>query len=199
MRSAGFLSQRRNNGAYGPGPALEQLGAAVIRRRNVRRAAHPILEKLAQQTGETVSLSLLDGPNLHFVHHVEGTRYAHIRHNVGLVLPPSCAAAGKAILATMKNSDVKRQLGGGSLPTRTDSSLQTWDELIATLDDVRRRGFATAIDEGRRGLSAVGAPLRSKNGDLAAAISITVPSSRFAGDVAEELGDVLALSVCEPI
>src|SRR6187551_3086976 len=67
LRRRGFVMQDRPNGAYRPGPALNEIGLAAINRIDIRRVARPVLEELRDRTQETASLAVLEGTTIRFV------------------------------------------------------------------------------------------------------------------------------------
>ncbi len=50
---------------------------------------------------------------------------------------------------------------------------------MSELDEVRRRGYAIAIDELEIGLTAVAAPIRNSHGEPVASMSISGPTFRL--------------------
>src|ERR1700710_965863 len=55
LRRRGVVMEDRPNGAYRPGPALNEIGLAAISRIDIRRVARPVLEELSELTLETAS------------------------------------------------------------------------------------------------------------------------------------------------
>ena len=58
------------------------------------------------------------------------------------------------------------------------NTITTLDALVAELDRVRQQGYALNDEELAAGLRAVAAPVRSRHGDIVAAINISVPNVR---------------------
>jgi DNA-binding IclR family transcriptional regulator len=63
--------------------------------------------------------------------------------------------------------------------------------LASELKVVRRRGFATAIDELEPGMAAMAAPVRGARGDVVAALSISGPTLRMSAERILELQPIL--------
>ncbi|WP_052745710.1 IclR family transcriptional regulator [Allosalinactinospora lopnorensis] len=179
LRKRGFVLQDKPNGAYRPGPVLNEIGLAAIGRIDIRRAARPVLEELREQTQETVSLSLLEGRNVRFVDCVESPRSVRVGDRTGVVLPAHCTAAGKAILAALPGPELARRFADRELTARTNASLSTWEELEAELGDIRRAGYAFNIEEGEIGISAVSTALRDLTEAPLASVAVVVPASRM--------------------
>ncbi|WP_110946352.1 IclR family transcriptional regulator [Streptomyces avicenniae] len=179
LRRRGFVLQEKPNGAYRPGPVLNEIGLAAIGRIDIRQVARPILEEIRDRTQETVSLSLLEGRNVRFVDCVESPRSVRVGNRTGVVLPAHCTAAGKAILAAMPAAELSRRFADRELVTRTEASVSDWAALEAELAGIRRDGYATNVEEGERGISAVAAVLRDLAETPLASIAVVVPATRL--------------------
>ncbi|MGW4464766.1 IclR family transcriptional regulator [Micromonospora sp. NPDC004704] len=179
LRERGFVMQDKPNGAYRPGPALNEIGLAAIGRIDIRRVARPILETLRDETQETSSLVLLEGRTVRFIDCVESPRSVRVGSRTGLVLPAHCTASGKAILATLPPADLKRRYSGQQLPACTPQSMTQWKALDNEFAQIRQTGFGLNIEESENGISAVGAAVRDLIGAPLAGVAIAVPSSRM--------------------
>src|SRR5947207_3147139 len=68
------------------------------------------------------------------------------------------------------------------LPRFTDNTIGSLAELQEQLDLVRSRGYATAVDELERGLTAVAAPIFGIDGHVVASVSASGPTFRLPAD-----------------
>ncbi|HEY6399591.1 MAG TPA: IclR family transcriptional regulator C-terminal domain-containing protein, partial [Solirubrobacteraceae bacterium] len=78
-----------------------------------------------------------------------------------------------------------------TLTARTDQTITDPRRLEEELGIVRRRGFATAIDELELGLAAIAAPVRGARGDVVAALSVSGPTLRITPARIAELRTIL--------
>jgi DNA-binding IclR family transcriptional regulator len=69
----------------------------------------------------------------------------------------------------------------------TDHTITDLDQLQAEVEEVRVRGYAQAVDELERGLTAIAAPIRNAHGDVIAALSVSGPSFRLDRNRVEEV------------
>jgi DNA-binding IclR family transcriptional regulator len=191
LRAHGFAIQDKSNGAYRPGPALTEIGLAAIGRLDIRRVARPTLELLRDRTKETISLSLLEGRDVRFVDCVEGTRSVRVGSRTGLVLPASCTAGGKALLAALPRTELARRYPDRELPVRTPNSVGSWSALETELDTIRHDGHAVNLEEGEHGISAVAVAVRDLAGAPVAAIAVVVPAARLDAAGATELAPMV--------
>ncbi|WP_395104203.1 IclR family transcriptional regulator [Actinomadura sp. SCN-SB] len=186
-----FAAQDKGNAAYRIGPALTKIGLVANERLDVRRAAAPMLEELRRRTGETVSLSVLEGQSVRFVECLEGTRAVRVGDRTGLVLPAGATAGGKALLAALPEDDLDSRFLAEDLPVLTAGTPPTRERLRAELEVVRRDGYAVNLEESEQGICAVAAAVRDPAGAPLGAIALVVPSSRFDRATAERWAPAL--------
>lgn len=78
---------------YIVGPALLEIGAAALRKADIRRHARRPLERLCDHLGETVSLVVLEGNAARVVDGVESKQAIRVGLRTGVVLPANATAA----------------------------------------------------------------------------------------------------------
>ena len=178
LRRRGFVMQDRPNGAYRPGPALNEIGVAAINRIDIRRVARPVLEELQELTQETASLAVLEGTTIRFVDCVESARSVRVGNRTGVVRQAHASAVGKAILAQLPPAELERRYPSDELAASTAMSLTDRTELLEQLAEIRAQGYALNWEESADGVSAVAVALRDTAGVPLAALGIAAPSGR---------------------
>ncbi|MHB8505031.1 MAG: IclR family transcriptional regulator, partial [Acidimicrobiales bacterium] len=93
---------------------------------------------------------------------------------VGRPVPLHASALGKALLAHRA-----AELPPGRLERLTGRTLTSREVLAAELEEARRRGYATMIEELEVGLVAVAAPVFRDGGVAVAALSVSGPTARL--------------------
>lgn len=88
-------------------------------------------------------------------------------------------STGKAILAHLPDDKVKRIVERHGLPTRTENTVTSKEELFDELTAVRDRGYATNLSEELRGYRALGAPILNQADEAVGAISVSGPARRL--------------------
>jgi DNA-binding IclR family transcriptional regulator len=101
----GFVQQEPVTRAYIAGPALVEVGLAVVGSLNVREQARPAMEELAAETGETVHLGALEGTQVRYIDGLESERALRVVARTG-TLARALHLAGKALLAQMTDEQV---------------------------------------------------------------------------------------------
>jgi IclR family transcriptional regulator, acetate operon repressor len=183
----GLVARNTRTGAFGLGPGLIRLAGAALRGMDVRSRARPVLERLADETRETIFLSIVDGGQALEIDEVAGSHAIRDRGWVGLRIPLHCTAAGMTLIAHLPPA-ARRELAGSRLKRYTPATVCEWGELDARLDAVRTRGYAVSSEEFEAGLVGIGAPVLAPNGTAAAALVISGPAFRLPARRAITLG-----------
>lgn len=160
-----------------------KLGPAILRMAsnssfNFVEFIRPYIMRLSKETGETVDVSEMQKKRTVFVDQVTGSARLNIVSPVGEAFPLHCLASGKAMLATLTDSELTRLLDGNSLERHTPDTIVDTQRLMKELAKVRKAGVAFDHEEHLEGVSAVGTALQEPGGTLYA-ISIPVPTVRF--------------------
>lgn len=165
----GFVSRKAGSAEYQLGPELIVLGARALNSIDLRAMVRPELEALAEATGEDVTLEVLIGFDVLVLDEARGKNLLGLGSSVGTRWPAYATATGKVLLASLP---VPLQEPSGGLVAVTAATIVSWEELTETLEAVRKQGYATNIEELEYGFMAVAAPVRDRNGQPVAAISI---------------------------
>ena len=158
------------------GPALVRLARSA--RCGLVDIARPCLEELAQRTGETVDLAVLNGAEAVFLDHIEGQHRLRAVSAIGVSFPLHCSANGKAMLSALSDPTLAQMKKTLHLTKITPHSLSSWKQLETEIVKIRRTGIAYDLEEHTLGISAVGTSIIGPEGEIAA-ISIPTPSLRF--------------------
>jgi IclR family acetate operon transcriptional repressor len=174
---AGLLERDAVTDKYRPGFGLVRLATTAVAGLDLVRQARPVLERLAEDSQETVNLAVLDGPEVVNIDQVAGTHAVVSVNWVGRRTPLHCTSNGKALLAHLPDEERDRVLAG-PLERRTPKTIVDPDVLRTQLLQARRRGYAYTIEELEVGLNAVASPVRGPGGGVVAAVSVAGPAYR---------------------
>jgi IclR family acetate operon transcriptional repressor len=167
------LLSRDRDGGYVAGPLFTLYATRHDSVDQLVDLAQPSLDRLGAYTGETVNLSIPRDVVVQ-VAQVESRYVLGSTNWVGVDVPGHCSAMGKVFYAYGALS-----LPPGPLERRTPQTITSRVDLQRELNRVSRRGYAISDEELESGLVAVAAPVRSKDGAVTAAISISGPTTRM--------------------
>ncbi|HIE62212.1 MAG: IclR family transcriptional regulator [Actinobacteria bacterium] len=184
-----FAFQDRDR-RYRRGPALLAPRSEPFTLSSVRSLAHPVLEQLHDRLGETVQIMVRHGQNIRFLDGIECELPLRVGVRVGDEMPAHCSAGGKAILAAMSTADLDRLYARG-LPDWPTARYRDLSALKRHLTRVRRQGYGVNVEETEQGVSGVGVAVCDRLDRPIVALTVAVPSSRFARDQIDEMRDVL--------
>ncbi|PTM58424.1 IclR family transcriptional regulator [Desmospora activa] len=165
---------------YRLGHGMYYLGHIAGRSIQIREIAKPIMERLRDNTNETVNLYLLDQDRRSCIEQSEGLQSVRHLVKIGERLPLWAGAGGKVILA-YQSTELQRRIF-----TQVPSAAQV-NALQKELPNIRSRGSASSLDEREVGSAAVAAPIFDINGDVKACLSVSGPTNRFTPEFIEQL------------
>jgi DNA-binding IclR family transcriptional regulator len=146
------LVHRAGDRRVSPGPVLLRFAHRDTSTSLVELAA-PALQALAELSGETINLGVPTPLGVEHLAQEDSRHFVGGTNWVGRRVPYDTTANGKILVA--------------------------FNERAPETEGIRRRGYATAVDELEHGLSAVAAPVLGPDGNAIAALSISGPTIRL--------------------
>lgn len=179
----GYLRQRRDYGDYMLTTKLAALGLSHLSSSGIVDLAQPLLDQMAQESGDLVRLAIVDGDRLTFVAKAQGARNG-LRYDpdMGIDVRLSCSAAGHAWMATLDDERVIAliaQQGFGAQNEYGPRAPTTYRELLEYLEQARTRGFSMISDVYSPGMASIAAPIRWQEGPTVGVVSIAGPLMRL--------------------
>ena len=163
---------RLPGGRLGPGARLLAMLRQVDAKQVIVGAAAPVLHRLAARLRCVVQLGTLE--NEMVTYRIKtGQGAGDFFTRVGLQLEAYCTGIGKVLLAHLPESEREAYLATGPFPALTRGTITDPDSLRVELARVREQGFARDDEEIAEGLVCVAVPVRSGDGSVQAAISIS--------------------------
>jgi DNA-binding IclR family transcriptional regulator len=147
--------------------------------------AIPYLMHLNQETGETVNLTVLDGPDVVFVSRLVGNHLLSTGVGVGTRLPAYCSAAGVAMLSVLEADELKKILDASELRLYTPQTIHEPPRIRERLKQTRSKGYAIGISEYFLNDISIGAPIIDRGGRPIGAISLAISKDRLSPKEAE--------------
>lgn len=173
-----ILEQNRETGKYRLGLALFELGTLVRRKMDVMSEAQAQIHALADLSGETVQLAILDHLSVLYIRIRESRQAVRMSTGLGSRAPAHCTSVGKALLAYQAPEVIQQVIDNG-LQRYTPNTITEGPRLLEELASVRQKGYAIDNEEIESGLRCVAAPIRNHSGRVVAAISVAAPVQRM--------------------
>jgi len=161
--------------------ALTELGAVASRGSSLVQAAGPVLDRLAQETGETINLiARADEFTAICIDKRDSARLLQITAKIGARFQLHAGAVPKLLLAFSAPESIERYLTHRQpLQRFTPRTITDPDALRAELAAIRERGYSVSDEDLDLGACAIAAPIFDRHGVVIAGVSIAMPVSRF--------------------
>ena len=174
----GLVEQISDRGKFKLGLGLIKLAGSASAQLDSVMQARPLAKALAEKFGETVNIATLDGKEVLYLDQVVSPNTISMRTWVGKRVPAHATATGKVLTAWLPEKNrvdlIPRKWVKLAKNTITDPK-----RLEAELAEVRKNGFAVAIDELEEELIAIAAPIKNSHKEVVAAIAISGPAFRM--------------------
>ncbi|MBJ6362801.1 IclR family transcriptional regulator [Paenibacillus sp. GCM10012307] len=174
LEERGFIARDSASDRYRLGMRIWELSTHLSNNDDPAIILLPEMERLRDELGETVSLYIRDGDDRLRVQAVQSGQAIRRVAPVGARLPLYVGASSKVLIAFAEEADREVLMNGKSWPTGFDRK-----QLEEQLEEIRRIGYATSVEEREAGAAAVATPIFHRSGKLAAALSVSGPASRL--------------------
>lgn len=174
--AGGFL-ERGTDRRYRVGTTLWSIAQHSPLSGRLRESALPALARLYEETGENITLAVLDRGQALYVERLMGERSIPTVSRAGARLPLHTTGVGKVLLAHQPAEAIERYLIG-PLARPTPDSIVEPDRLRRDLELVRDRGYSITRQEMTAGSGSIAVPIMH-DGECAAAVGVIVHLARL--------------------
>jgi DNA-binding IclR family transcriptional regulator len=181
----GGLLERAPAGGYVAGRLFWLYAARHDPWEDLVRLARPTMQRIGEETHETVHLAVTRGHQVVQVAQVDARYLLSTRDWTEIDVPAHTSALGKVFFAwgTLEPPD--------HLEALTPATITDVVQLRRDGARTRRRGFAVTTDELEVGLTGIAVPVRGQRGEVVAALGISGPTARLSAS-RDEIGRRLA-------
>jgi DNA-binding IclR family transcriptional regulator len=178
LAGRGYLE--REGSAYVLSRPLQEQGWTGGARARLLRLAHPIMERMAKESGESVFLGVMTG-NLDIQYIAKATSVAELRYDASLDHRRLAYSTtiGLVILAHLDEAALANYFSRVKLRRITERTPTDPALLRRLLARVSRQGYAELRDTNQPGVSGVSAPVFDADGVVVAGLNLGAPSARF--------------------
>ena len=159
-------------GGYRLGTKFFTLGMQLQARFDLRRRARPHLERLCEQSGETVQLYTLQEDHALVLDCVTPAASSFIQVLPGSRMEIHASAFSKAVLAFLSEAEARRHLPR-KLAALTPHTVTDREKLFEELARIRSGGLAYDREGYMLGIFCIGAPVFNVNSEPVAGVGVT--------------------------
>lgn len=175
----GYLRVAPKSSGFQLGGKLARLGSIAVIDTSLTSVAEPIMQALAEDTGETCHLGILEGSDAVTVALIDGSFSLRLHSWVGKRSPAHLTSMGKVLLAGLSDRALDLLYPNEELESPTPYSISTKSALKSHLAKIRTTGYALDNEELEIGLRCVAAPTFSHDQRVIASLTIAGSASRI--------------------
>lgn len=165
----GYVEQNPATEDYRLGVKSLQLGQAYLGQSDLVARAYPIIKELAEATGETVSLAVLQNGQVQFPVSIESKRPVRVNPRIAVSFPAKMNAAGRLLTAQLPDAVLNEIL---STNTPQDAAIRN------QMNELRNSGQIVDRAAIEPDVVAVARVVRGNNNTVAGAIEVLAPQYR---------------------
>lgn len=179
LQSGGYLHRDALTKRYRLGMRLFHLGMVVYNSMDLRRIAHPHLQRLVEATGETARLIVPHPSGPVCIDLVESPKGIRVFAQLGSKMPWNAGTSPKLILAYLPQDERERILIRHPFKRYTERTIVNVEELRREVLSIRGRDFYFSDGDLDKDAFGVSAPIFDHLGRIAGAVNVSGPSSRL--------------------
>jgi DNA-binding IclR family transcriptional regulator len=179
LEARGYLYEVKARGGFYPTKLLFENARIIVTHDPLAERFVPLLEKLRDQTGETVLVSKRLDRQTAYIEVIESPHSIRYSPKVGEFRPLHSSASGKALLGSLAPALRNELLSGMKLPRVTSRTITSRSALEADLEQGRERGWYVTRGETVADLMAVAVPV-AVNGEIYS-VALAGPMNRMDG------------------
>jgi DNA-binding IclR family transcriptional regulator len=200
LAACGYVRQLREHGDYMLTTKLVSIGLSFLSHSGIVDFSQPLLDRLAEISGELTRLSVVDGERLTWVARAQGARQG-LRYDpdMGSDARLSCSSSGLALMSALSDDEamtLASRQGIGQPEEYGPNAPRTLMEMMAMVRTTRERGYSVTVETYTAGLNAMAAPVRLGQRAPIGTITIAGPTVRFTEERMHALAPDL-LATCE--
>ncbi|WP_058302775.1 IclR family transcriptional regulator [Gorillibacterium timonense] len=177
LEGKGFVRRDPASERYRLGYRMWELSANLSQDDEPAVILLPEMERLRDLLGETVSLYVRDGLERIRVQAVQSSQAIRRVAPVGARLPLHVGASGKVLVA-FGAAELRQEL----LASEVWSDAGQREAFERQLEETKRAGYATSLEERETGAAAVAAPIFNRAHRMVAALAVSGPINRLSAD-----------------
>ena len=172
LRDLGYI--RADAGHFELTPQVLELGYAYLSGLSLPDVAEPRLEQFVAEVGESSAVAILDGHAIVYLVRVAAAKLGALSVSVGTRMPAWATAMGRVLLAQLPAGPLDSHLTGLELRPLARQTITSKTRLRDEIERARDQGWALVDGELEDGLRSLAVPIRSWNGDVVAAVGVSM-------------------------
>ena len=178
LQKWGYVEKSLEQETFRLGKILIKMGKQAASDLDIKEISLPYLDELAKETGESANLGILYQEEVLTLANAKGEDFYLISRLIP-TSPLNCSSMGKLYLAEYSMEELEEYFRSSKPQKRTIHSITNLEEFLKLREEIKKEGLSYDREEYEYGLTCMAAPIRDKNGNLVASMSISGPTSRL--------------------
>lgn len=197
LEADGFLQREHDGRSFSPGPRMRSMAYAVISSTRIRAARLAIMNRLAEDVGETCNLAIPGRESMTYLDRVETKWPLRIQFPIGTRVPFHCTASGKLYLSSLSDVRLERIVDNSRLEKMAKRTITDKAALLAEIRRIREQGFSEDNEEFIDAMIALAVPIKDAHGRMVSGLAFHAPTPRMSMDAAYDHLDRLRRAASE--
>lgn len=175
----GYAEQNPINQKYKLSLKVFEVGNRVIESLDLRDIAKPYMYELADKSGETINLGIMDKYHVVYIDKVLSKNALRLDSPIGARDKMHATGLGKAMIAFYPKNFVESYIKEVGLTKVTDKTIVNKKQFMDELKKIRKEGYAIDSEETAVGLVCIAAPIFNRENKPIASISVSALKDRL--------------------
>lgn len=191
-----FVRQDPVTKRYSLGFRVLELAGAFSEYSNIESAIRPIMRRVCEATRQNTHLAVMDHNEVVFIAVEQPRESVSLNVAVGTREPAMVTALGRAFIAFLPSTELEAAVAAATLKTYTRTTITVKDELLSTLQRVRKDRLAYDNEEFKPGIACFAAPVFNHHRNVLYTIGISGSAEMIRPRV-KEYGNIVRLAGIE--
>ncbi|WP_435171751.1 IclR family transcriptional regulator [Falsirhodobacter sp. 1013] len=183
---------REKSGRYSLGTRSLRWSGAAMDESSLIAEFKDLLDCTTDLQRYTVTLSTLLGDEVIYLACQNSSAPLGVSFRIGMRLPASFTATGKAMLSHLPPRDLATLLDQPFPTALTDTSVQSADALLSELELARSCGYSVDNGQVRAGMCCLGAAVLDAGGNIVAGVALSMTTAEAKAPTIEAMGTSIA-------
>ncbi|MBL3538489.1 IclR family transcriptional regulator [Aminivibrio sp.] len=183
LHELGFLELDKKTNSFSIGAEIYRLAYIGIRSFELREVINPFINKLRDETKETVIVNVVQNNHGVCIERIQGIHNISITANPGRVVPLLRGASGKILAAHLPHEELRK------IYEKEKDSLRgkSFESVLEEMGQIRKKGYDTTFADLDPDTAGVSFPIFANNMEVIAGVSVIGPVFRFTPDALENI------------
>ena len=171
LQKSGYMFALEVRRRYYPTRRLFEVGAALAAHDPIADRLIPVMEKIREETNETILLGQRQDDHIVYLHVLESSQMIRYAAPIGALKPLPSTGIGKAFLGELSDDELAAYLSKIDLVQITPSTIVNREQLLADVQRSRKRGYFVTRGENIPDVMAIARAFEMEGEHLAIAVA----------------------------